>query len=130
MPSTARASSGSNTTREMTRNAAQAFAARSGNCLSLVIMTAAFAKELGLTVAYQKVFVDDTWARTGDIYLSIGHVNVTLAPRKTDQGGGGYRVGSQAARKRLDDDRLPRRRPTCARCARATSARRSSSRCT
>ena len=32
----------------MTRNAAQAFAARSGNCLSLVIMTAAFAKELGL----------------------------------------------------------------------------------
>jgi tetratricopeptide (TPR) repeat protein len=78
---------------EMTRNAAQAFAARSGNCLSLVIMTAAFAKELGLTVAYQKVFVDDTWARTGDIYLSIGHVNVTLAPRKTDQGGGGNRVG-------------------------------------
>ncbi len=30
-----------------TRNAAQAFAARSGNCLSLVIMTAAFAKEMG-----------------------------------------------------------------------------------
>jgi len=78
---------------EMTRNAAQAFAARSGNCLSLVIMTAAFAKELGLKVEYQKVFVDDTWARTGDIYLSIGHVNVTLGPRKTDQGGGGYRVG-------------------------------------
>jgi len=78
---------------EMTRNAAQAFAARSGNCLSLVIMTASFAKELGLTVEYQKVFVDDTWARTGDIYLSIGHVNLTLAPRKTDQGGVGYRVG-------------------------------------
>ena len=78
---------------EMTRNAAQAFAARSGNCLSLVIMTAAFAKELGLMVEYQKVFVDDTWARTGDIYLAIGHVNVSLGPRKTDQGGGGYRVG-------------------------------------
>src|SRR5690349_8200263 len=31
---------------EMTRNAAEAFAARSGNCLSLAIMTAAFAKEL------------------------------------------------------------------------------------
>jgi Flp pilus assembly protein TadD len=78
---------------EMTRNAAQAFAARSGNCLSLVIMTAAFAKELGLTVAYQKVFVDDTWARDGDIYLSIGHVNLTLGTRKTDQFGVGYRVG-------------------------------------
>ncbi len=32
----------------MTRNASQAFDARAGNCLSLVIMTAAFAKELGL----------------------------------------------------------------------------------
>jgi hypothetical protein len=31
----------------MTRNAAQAFDARAGNCLSLVIMTAALAKELG-----------------------------------------------------------------------------------
>jgi|KBSSwiStaDraftv2_1062776.scaffolds.fasta_scaffold12562_6 tetratricopeptide (TPR) repeat protein len=78
---------------EMTRNAAQAFAARSGNCLSLVIMTAAFAKELGLTVEYQKVFVDDAWARAGDIYLSIGHVNLTLGKRKTDSGGFGYRVG-------------------------------------
>src|SRR6266850_1821930 len=46
----------------MTRNAAQAFAARSGNCLSLVIMTAALAKELDLTVEYQKVFVDAVWA--------------------------------------------------------------------
>ena len=62
----------------MTRNAAQAFDARSGNCLSLVIMTAAFAKELGLPVEYQKVYVDDALARTGDIYLSIGHVNLTL----------------------------------------------------
>lgn len=70
---------------EMTRNAAQAFAARSGNCLSLVIMTAAFAKELGLVVGYQKVFVDDTWARSGDIYLSIGHVNLTLGRRKLDE---------------------------------------------
>ena len=78
---------------EMTRNAAQSFAARSGNCLSLVIMTAAFAKELGLPVEYQKVFVDDVWARTGDIYLSIGHVNLTLGKRKTDEGGFGYRVG-------------------------------------
>jgi transglutaminase-like putative cysteine protease len=33
-----------------TRNAAEAFAARTGNCLSLVIMTAAFAKALALPV--------------------------------------------------------------------------------
>ena len=62
----------------MTRNAAQAFAARSGNCLSLVIMTAAFAKEMGLAVTYQSALVDETWARSGDIHFFIGHVNLTL----------------------------------------------------
>src|SRR5689334_24072459 len=38
---------------EVTRNAAQAFAARSGNCLSLVVMTAALAKALDLNIRYQ-----------------------------------------------------------------------------
>src|SRR5207247_4870664 len=33
----------------ITRNASQAFEARSGNCLSLVIMTAAFATALGVS---------------------------------------------------------------------------------
>ncbi len=80
---------------ESTRNAAEAFAARSGNCLSLVIMTAAFAKELGLAIQYQKVFVDDAWSRSGDLYLAIGHVNLTLGKRATDEGGYGYRVGKK-----------------------------------
>ena len=79
----------------LTRNAAQAFNARSGNCLSLVIMTAAFAKALDLPVEYQKVFVDDAWSRSGDIYLAIGHVNLTLGHRKTDDGGTSFRVGKK-----------------------------------
>ncbi len=61
----------------MTRNAAQAFAAKSGNCLSLVIMTAAFAKALDVPVTYQSVYVD-SWGRAGDVQLYIGHVNITL----------------------------------------------------
>jgi tetratricopeptide (TPR) repeat protein len=61
-----------------TRNAAQAFEARTGNCLSLVIMTAALARELGVGVQYQSVYVDETWSRQGDLYFSIGHVNLTL----------------------------------------------------
>lgn len=61
-----------------TRNAAEAFEARSGNCLALVVMTAAFAKELGLPVIYQSAYVDETWSRAGDLYLKSGHVNVTL----------------------------------------------------
>jgi len=78
-----------------TRNAEEAFAARSGNCLSLVIMTAAFAKALGLPVQYQKVFVDDVWTRVGDLYLAIGHVNITLGRWGTDDGGYGVRVGKK-----------------------------------
>ncbi len=62
----------------MTRNASQAFDARTGNCLSLVIMTAALAKEIGLPVRYQQVLVDDAWSRSGDIYFASSHVNVTL----------------------------------------------------
>jgi len=63
---------------EVTRNAAQTFAARAGNCLSLVIMTAALAKELGLPVRYQRVLVDDAWSRSGDMYFASSHVNLTL----------------------------------------------------
>jgi len=62
----------------MTRNAAQAFEARSGNCLSLVLMTATLAKRLGLPVIYQRVEVDDQWNRSGDLYFLLGHVNLTL----------------------------------------------------
>ena len=61
-----------------TRNASQAFAARSGNCLSLVILTAAIAKELGLTVRYQVVYVDEAWSRSDDIQFFDEHVNITL----------------------------------------------------
>src|SRR5205807_8419061 len=41
---------------EITRNASQTVAARAGNCLSLVIMNAAFADAVGLAVRYQKEF--------------------------------------------------------------------------
>jgi Tfp pilus assembly protein PilF len=69
---------------EMTRNAAEAFAARSGNCLSLAIMTAAFAKELGLTARFNRVFSEDTWSRVGDVYFASGHVNVALGRKHQD----------------------------------------------
>ena len=64
-----------------TRNASEAFAARTGNCLSLVIMTAAFAREMGVGVTYQNVSVDETWSRRGNLYFSVGHVNLTLGRR-------------------------------------------------
>ena len=67
-----------------TRNAAEAFDARAGNCLSLVIMTAALAKELGLDVRFQRVFTDEAWTRTDGLVFASGHVNVTLGRRVND----------------------------------------------
>lgn len=64
-----------------TRTAAEAFEARAGNCLSLVLMTAAFARDAGLPVSYRRVRVDDDWRRSGDLFLASGHVNLSLGMR-------------------------------------------------
>lgn len=64
-----------------TRNAAEAFDARRGNCLSLVITTAAFARALGLDVRYHAVVVDENWRRSGDTVVASGHVNLSLGQR-------------------------------------------------
>ena len=68
----------------MTRNAAEAFTARQGNCLSLVIMTGAFAKAMGLNVTFQQVSIDEAWSRTGDLYFMSGHVNLQLERQFAD----------------------------------------------
>lgn len=62
----------------VTRNAADAFERRSGNCLSLVIMTAAFAKAAGLPVEYRHVLVDESWSRSNGLYFASHHVNLAL----------------------------------------------------
>jgi tetratricopeptide (TPR) repeat protein len=67
-----------------TRNAAEAFEAKSGNCLSLVIMTAAFAKAMNLEVQYNSAILGDQWSRSGNVYFLNGHVNVTLGKRPSD----------------------------------------------
>lgn len=61
-----------------TRTAREAFEAKSGNCLSLVLMTAAFAKEMGLPIRYQSVFTPENISRSeGTVYYS-DHVNLLL----------------------------------------------------
>jgi Tfp pilus assembly protein PilF len=64
----------------ITRTAAEAFEARSGNCLSLTVMTAALARELGLSVSFRRVLSEPVWSRSGDTLYASGHVNVVLAP--------------------------------------------------
>ncbi|GAA0755508.1 hypothetical protein LRH25_18980 [Ideonella azotifigens] len=64
-----------------TRTAAEAFKARSGNCLSLVILTAALGHRLGLQVSFRQVLDEDTWGLSGDMVVASGHVNVILGQR-------------------------------------------------
>ena len=68
----------------LTRNAADTFRERSGNCLSLAIMTAALARELDLEVTYQSVIGEEQWSRSGGVYFASGHVNLTLGRRYID----------------------------------------------
>lgn len=69
-----------------TRTAAEAFEARAGNCLALVVMTAALARELGLPVQFQSAYVDETWSRSSDLFLRSGHVNLTIGPPLIEAG--------------------------------------------
>ena len=65
-----------------TRNAKEAYAARSGNCLSLVIMTAAFARALGLDITFNRVSIDEQWRLSGNLMMAAGHVNLSLGRRR------------------------------------------------
>ena len=67
----------------MTRNAAETFDARAGNCLSLVIMTAALARELNFSVQFQQIQMDESWSRSGNLYFAANHVNLVLGKKRT-----------------------------------------------
>lgn len=67
----------------MTRTAAQTFAARAGNCLSLVILTGAFAKQLGIPVVYRSVYGQDAWTRSNGIVFHSGHIDLVLGSMAT-----------------------------------------------
>ena len=86
----------------LTRTAAQAFAARSGNCLSLVLMTAAFAREMGLEVTFQQARLDDGFSRQGDLTLRSDHVNLVLAPPSLGRGWNVLTVGPDPNRLQID----------------------------
>ena len=70
---------------DSTRTAAEAFDARAGNCLSLVVMTAALAKHLELPLQYQALIGQETWSRNDNLSIINGHVNITVDKRLVDR---------------------------------------------
>ncbi|MBY6187596.1 tetratricopeptide repeat protein [Marinobacter hydrocarbonoclasticus] len=63
----------------LTQTAAETFEQRAGNCMSLVVMTAALADALDMPVRFQLVKSPPVWDRQGSLYLLNGHVNLRLA---------------------------------------------------
>ncbi|TKB56736.1 tetratricopeptide repeat protein [Ferrimonas aestuarii] len=61
-----------------TRVASVTFEHRAGNCMSLVLMTAAMAKFWGLGVEYQLVKSPPLWDRQGGVHLLNEHVNIRV----------------------------------------------------
>ena len=83
-----------------TKTAAEAFDARSGNCLSLVLMTAALAHELQLPVRYQSAYMEEAWSRNGN-------PAVRQRPRQHHPSAGACSMPATIARLQPLDDRLP-----------------------
>lgn len=71
---------------EKTRTAEETFADGRGNCLSLVLMTAAFARELQVPIHFRQVLVDPQWTRSTDLLFQAGHVNLGLGTRLQERG--------------------------------------------
>lgn len=61
-----------------TLTASQAFEAKKGNCLSLVLLTAVMARQLGLPMHFQSVVGATDWSKSENFFTSIGHVNLVL----------------------------------------------------
>lgn len=69
-----------------TRTASEAFRARQGNCLSLVLMTAAFAHYFDLPISFNSVVLEESWTRESGLFIVAGHVNITLTKPSTSLG--------------------------------------------
>ncbi len=69
---------------DYTRNASEAWSARRGNCLSLALMTAAYARRLGVEPHFHLVRTPNVWSRGERLNFLVRHVNVTLVGDGSD----------------------------------------------
>ncbi len=63
-----------------TRSASETVLNRQGNCMSLVVLSAALADVLNVPVEFNDIDVEPIWDRRGGFFLVNGHVNLTLMP--------------------------------------------------
>jgi Flp pilus assembly protein TadD len=61
---------------EVTRTAAETFAARQGNCLSFTFMFVVLARGVGLDAHFQEVEIPSEWTFARDTYILNRHINI------------------------------------------------------
>ncbi|UJF23471.1 tetratricopeptide repeat protein [Shewanella sp. OMA3-2] len=61
-----------------TRPASETAISRQGNCMSLVVLSAALADIFSIPVEFQDIDVEPVWDKRGGFYLVNGHVNLFL----------------------------------------------------
>ncbi|AZG74554.1 tetratricopeptide repeat protein [Shewanella livingstonensis] len=64
----------------VTRTANETVLSRQGNCMSLVVLSAALADALNVPVEFNDIDVEPVWDRRGGFYFVNGHVNLRLLP--------------------------------------------------
>ncbi|WP_392341436.1 tetratricopeptide repeat protein [uncultured Shewanella sp.] len=68
----------------VTRSASETVLNRQGNCMSLVVLSAALADALNVPVEFNDIDVEPVWDRRGGFYLVNGHVNLRLLPPRAN----------------------------------------------
>lgn len=66
----------------VTHTASETALNRQGNCMSLVVLSAALADVLNVPVEFYDIDIEPVWDRLGGFYLVNGHVNLSLLPAK------------------------------------------------
>ncbi len=61
--------------------AADTFANKTANCLSLSVLTYSMAQQAGLTVKFREIEIPEYWTRRDGYSLLNGHINLLLVPK-------------------------------------------------
>lgn len=91
---------------EQTRTAAEAFEARSGNCVAFANLFVALAREAGLKARFQEVQLDPVWDSRQETLLVTKHVNVEVRTARDAYmvDVSGQEIASTAPRRVLSDE--------------------------
>jgi len=92
-----------------TLDASETIAKRSGNCMSLALVTTALAREAGVKVGWQLADSDPVYSSEGAVIYSANHIQVRLYRQRLDTTGYTFAMGDEYVLLDYFTDELPER---------------------